>query len=75
MPKGWQVESPLLELPQPVEPESNEPREIDFEVRTGEPSGKTTMIKAYALYYVCEERGGQCLYRRQDIDIPIGVNP
>ncbi len=74
-PKGWQVESPLLELPQPLEPESSEPRVVDFEVRTAEPAAKNTVIHAYTFDVFCEEEGGQCHYRRQDIDIPIRVNP
>jgi hypothetical protein len=30
-------------------------------------------LRGYALYYVCEDRGGTWLSRRQDIDVPIPV--
>ena len=32
-------------------------------------------LPAYALYYVCEGVKGTCLYRRQDIDVTIDVEP
>ena len=32
--------------------------------------GIGTVIHGYALDYICEETGGQCLYRRQDFEIP-----
>ncbi|MCA9184416.1 MAG: hypothetical protein R3E01_09840 [Pirellulaceae bacterium] len=31
----------------------------------------TIQIPAYALYHVCEEAGGQCLFLRQDLKIPL----
>lgn len=70
VPSGWEAESPLLETAQGSEPESDEPRSVDFELRSPTNTSIRT-IKAYALYYVCEEQGGRCLYRRKDIEIPI----
>lgn len=70
LPEGWTAKSPLLTATQPDEPESRETRRIDFEL--GSPSdAEVHEIEAYALYYICEELGGQCLYRRQDLSIPI----
>ncbi len=72
LPEQWQAEKRLLHTPQPLTPESQETRRLEFELQT--PSAlQTTSVKAYALYYVCEEIGGQCLYRRQDIEFPIVV--
>ena len=34
---------------------------------------ESTVVPAYALYYVCEDVDGLCLYRRQDLSIPIRV--
>ena len=69
-PAGWKSETRLIEAAQPESPESREIRQLDFELQSAAKT-KTESIKAYALYYICEERGGQCLYRRQDIEIPI----
>ncbi len=70
LPDGWEAESQLIELAQPSEPESREARTVDFELRAANDSTDQT-VDAYALYYVCEEEGGQCLYRRQDLQIAV----
>jgi hypothetical protein len=70
VPQGWQAESPLLEAPQPNEPESRELRNLDIELQSPAATN-VEMVHAHALYYVCDEQGGQCLYRRKDIQIPI----
>ena len=31
------------------------------------------MVSAYSLYYVCEDVDGVCLYRRQDLNVPLRV--
>jgi hypothetical protein len=71
-PAGWQVEQRLLSVPNPSSLESTEVRRLELEVRAPEQaaSGGVT-IEAYALYYVCEEEGGACLFRRQDIGVPL----
>jgi hypothetical protein len=70
LPEGWKSESSLLEVKPPAEPESRETRNIDFELGTPvDPS--VDKIKVYALYYVCEDAQGQCLYRRQNLQVPI----
>lgn len=58
--------------PSPREPESSETREVELEVRlaTGARTGKI-LIPAYALYHVCEGKGGTCRYLRQDFEILI----
>jgi len=33
------------------------------------------MLEAYALYYVCEGLDGVCFFLRQDIPIPLTVDP
>ena len=61
-----------MTLAQPADSESSESRQIDFEIRAPE-SATDTVLRGYALDYVCEEIGGQCQYRRQDFEIPIRI--
>ena len=51
---------------------SHETRSVEFEVRIpAKAPRKETIIQAYALYYVCEGVKGQCVYRRQDVSVPV----
>ena len=71
---GWQVSRRSLTVPNPPEPVSTEPREVEFELRAppdASPGGHVTT--GYALYYVCEDAGGTCLYRRRDFKAPVLV--
>lgn len=74
-PAGWTIEKQLWEPKQPPVVESNETRSFEFEFRT--PTGLSqeaenpVRLTGYALYSICEEIGGQCLYLRQDFEIPI----
>ena len=51
-----------------------EPRRFEFELRAPEciPAG-VPRLRGYALYYVCEDITGVCLFRRQDIEIKLGI--
>jgi len=73
-PLGWELEHRLCRIDGPPEPVSGETRRLDFEVRCDAATapGEATLT-AYALYYVCEDVDGTCLFRRQDIDIPLRV--
>ncbi|MFQ5737702.1 MAG: hypothetical protein ACE5JX_01710 [Acidobacteriota bacterium] len=72
-PRGWQVDDPYLVFPRPPEPVSHEAREVEFEIKSPPDfKGKTT-IPAYALYYVCEDVDGTCLFRRQDIQVEMSA--
>jgi hypothetical protein len=73
-PENWEVTHRELTFPNPATEVSSETRELEFDLRTPvHPATSTIAIPAYALYYVCEEEDGVCLYRRQDIDIRIQV--
>ena len=67
-PAGWVVESRSINLPNPPQATSQEVRQIEFEIKSSSETkpGQTT-IPGYALYYVCEDVDGACLYRRQDV--------
>lgn len=73
-PQGWEVSDRYLTVPNPKETVSLETRQIEFELSCPEqaPAGIVT-VPAYALYYVCEDVGGTCLYRRQDVKIQFEV--
>lgn len=73
-PSGWEIDSRGPTSPLPPQAVSGETREVQLEVRVPEDSSSgTTHLPAYALYYVCEDVDGMCLYRRQDIAVPIRV--
>jgi hypothetical protein len=45
-------------------------RRVEFELRVPEAAATGSVsIPAYALYYVCEDVDGTCVYRRQDFTI------
>ncbi|HEX2714055.1 MAG TPA: hypothetical protein VHM88_17815, partial [Candidatus Acidoferrales bacterium] len=69
---GWSVSQHLTTIPHPSQLVSTEPREVEFEVRGPERSGAPAVtLPAYALYYVCEDVNGVCMYRRQDVAITV----
>lgn len=72
-PPGWQIDRQRHSLPRPPQLVSQEERRIEFELRSPEGFAGTATVPAYALYYVCEEIDGTCLYRRQDIEVEVQV--
>jgi len=70
---GWKVEPQLLTAPQGDQPETTEPRQLEFEVRAPAGAKGTTKLNAYALYYVCEDMGGACYFLRKNIPVTITV--
>ena len=72
LPDQWDAERQLWTLPQPKKIESREARRLEFELQSPK-NAKSTVLKGYALYYVCEDVGGQCLYLRQDFSISVEV--
>ena len=49
---------------------SDEVRRLEFEFSVPQQS-RGGSLRAYALYYVCEEINGSCLYRRQDLTLEV----
>ena len=73
-PEGWSVEPPLLEAERGPAAESDEPRLLDLEVKPpADAPVARSMLRAYALYNVCETAGGRCLFLRQDLPVRIVV--
>lgn len=71
-PDGWELSRDQFSLKQPPQPETSESRRLEFEVKAPK-NAKPTKLQGFALYYVCEDEGGQCLYRRQDFELQIAV--
>ncbi len=73
-PPGWEVSSRYLRVANPKTVVSRETRSIEFELKCPEktPPGSVRM-PTYALYYVCEDVNGTCLYRRQDLVLEVQV--
>jgi hypothetical protein len=61
----------LLEAPLGNAPESDEIRRLEFEIKAPMTASGKTQIKAYALYNTCEQKGGRCLFLRQDLTIEL----
>jgi len=54
---------------------SQEPRRVEFEIRSPADARQgPVVVPGYALYYVCEDVNGTCLYRRQDVAIELEVS-
>ncbi len=73
-PPGWTLERHRLTAPSPPELVSSEARQVQLELKASPTltSGSTT-VRGYALYYVCEDVDGTCLYRRQDLAVDVVV--
>jgi hypothetical protein len=73
-PEGWQVDRRYQTVPLPPEPVSQEPRKVEFELKSPAGSTGSAVIPTYVLYYVCEGVNGTCLYRRQDVPVKVLVS-
>ncbi len=73
-PEGWHADQRSWELSNPPEAVSLEERRVELEIQApeGASAGEVT-VPAYALYYVCEDVNGTCLYRRRDLPVTIPV--
>jgi len=72
-PAGWQVSERLLVAPAMREAVSVEERALEFEIRAPKEAREKARIGAYALYNVCDDKGGQCRFLRLDIPIELQV--
>lgn len=75
-PPGWQWEARRLWGDLPAEPTSTEARHLEVEIRAPEGAAPGPVeLRGYALYYVCADASGVCLYLRQDYAIAVAVLP
>jgi hypothetical protein len=54
-------------------PVSEEIRSLEFEVKAPVKGTGKVRLAAYALYHVCDDVGGQCLFLRLDIPVELKV--
>jgi hypothetical protein len=73
-PPGWKLTRRLLTSTLPKEAESNEGRTLDFEIQAPANGEGPIRLPVYALYNVCEDTGGKCLFLRKNIEIQIAVS-
>ena len=69
-PADWKASSRLLRVANAGTAVSTEVRSVEVEIASpdGVAPGEVS-VPGYALYYVCEDENGTCLYRRQDFVI------
>ncbi len=73
-PTGIKVDARAVVAPNAATEVSQEARTIDYDVTLPPSTAATRVtIPGYALYYVCEDVNGVCMYRRQDITVTIPV--
>ena len=71
---GWSVGEPLLRGANAAAAVSTETRRLEVELTApAEATSGLTEVPGYALYYVCEDENGTCLYRRQDLKVAVEV--
>jgi len=68
-PEGYVLDSSYRQLAMPAEAVSLETRSAEVEIRREWAPVGQAKVEGYALYYVCEDTNGTCLYRRQDFSI------
>ena len=72
--EGCELERSYQSLPLPESIVSLETRKAEYEIRCGEEAAAgARQLSGYALYYVCEDVGGTCLYRRQDFQARLNI--
>ena len=75
-PPDWEVDDAYHSTPNPPTTLSRETRRIELELKSGDAVATGVVeVQGYALYDVCEDVKGTCLYRRQDFAIPLEVRP
>ncbi len=75
IPDGWKAEQQRFESPMPNKAESSEKRSFEFELKTSTSKSGVVTVRCYALYYVCSDANGACLFLRQDVEVPINIQP
>ena len=73
VPDGWQVDRRVQTVANPPEVVSKEARKVELELKAPDDARGTFRFPGYALYYVCEDVNGVCLYRRQDVTLSLDV--
>lgn len=74
-PAGCRTDSQYRRVENPPEPVSLETRRVEYEVHcAGDAAPGERQLSGHALYYICEDVDGTCLYRRQDFAATVRVH-
>ena len=73
VPDGWELDHRAVTVPNPPEAVSNETRTVELEIKAPDSASGSYEFRGYALYYVCEDVNGVCLYRRRDVSLTVEV--
>jgi hypothetical protein len=73
-PPAWTTDRRAVVAPNAATAVSQEPRTVEFEIKVPETQAPgAAAVPGYALYYVCEDVNGVCMYRRRDVNVPLQV--
>ncbi len=72
-PAGARVAARAVVAPNADQEVSQETRTVEYDVKLPDGAATRVTIPGYALYYVCEDVNGVCMYRRHDITVTIPV--
>jgi hypothetical protein len=70
-PEGWALGQRLYAIPNPATDVSDEPRRFELEVGRLGGGGEGTVLRGYAVYFVCEGETGVCMSRRQNVEVTL----
>ena len=74
-PDAWKASERLLQAAAVREPVSGEERALDFEIKAPKEARDKVLLNAYALYNICDDKGGECLFLRLDVPIEVMTLP
>lgn len=71
-PPGWRIDRRVQVIPNAAAATSRELRHVEFELVGGDESPPgPAKLRGYALYNVCEDETGVCMYRRSDLEVEL----
>jgi hypothetical protein len=71
-PIGWRVDRRRLEIERTARGAADEPRRVEFALRSRRGASGAAPLAGYAVYHVREGTASSCLERRQELSIPLG---
>ena len=71
-PAGVKLDRQHLTAPNARKAVSTETRRVEFEIHYNNAgTGGEIKVRGYALYYVCEDENGQCMFLRRDFQVTV----
>jgi hypothetical protein len=72
-PAGWEVTERLLAAAAPKAAVSAEARRLEFEVKAPATARGAGRLAGYAVFHVCDARGGTCRFVRVEVAVEVPV--